>query len=50
MHILAPHGAKTATDTGPRFGGHIYYIATNVTTEYRRDISIGCRDIDCQTW
>ena len=50
MHILAPRGARTVKATGPRFGGHIKYIAINLGTEYRRNISIARRDIDCQTW
>ena len=50
MHILAHHGARTVTDTGLTFSRHMQYIASNVLTEFRRDISIGCRDIDCQTW
>jgi hypothetical protein len=50
LHILAPHGARTVTDAGPKFGEHIHRVASNLLFEYRRDISIGCRDIDCQTW
>jgi hypothetical protein len=50
LHILAPHVATTVTDTGPKLGGHIQYVAPNLAAEYHRDISIGCRDIDCQTW
>ena len=48
MHILAPHGARTVTDTGSSLGGHIQYIATNLRTELCRDISVGYRDMDCK--
>ena len=50
MHILARHGARTVTDTGPRFGELIHFVAPNLLVEYHCDISIGYRDIDCQTW
>ena len=47
---MAPHGARIVTDTGPIFGAHIQYIAANIGAENRRDIPIGYRDIDWQTW
>ena len=50
LHILAPHGATTVRDTRPKFCGHIGNVAPNSVVEHHRDISIGCRDIDCQTW
>ena len=50
LHILAPHEARTETAIESKFGRRIQYVAVNLFKKYHRKISIGCRDINCQTW